>query len=323
LITFPFLIFLSVCLAKYSTYLDLLRKIAPERYRNHALLKGLIDSTPSTPMSRPKLVSTAPMLKHLMHEDGRLVSTAPMLSYTTNASSYDVAGHSVGHSVEQLDASVDSDDELAPYLDEVDTAFEELDTMLNQSTLERQEKDEFGLEMYSFTQHLDRTSLGNNVRAEPTATEKQATRIKALKAMKTVEDHLVSHSAAEIDKLDSTMRFYRRLAYGMAYFLLIGGLINALVFMGSMDIAIQVRYLKAVGQFLILSGIVTAPLILLWASGRQQFRMVRKRGSMTEEQWAGSMATATAIATAMVLTKAMIQREITRAIRESFDINII
>eukprot|EP00045_Choanoeca_perplexa_P014461 m.170194 g.170194 ORF g.170194 m.170194 type:complete len:1127 (-) comp16683_c1_seq2:139-3519(-) len=318
LITFPFLIFLSICLAKYSTYLDLLRKIAPERYRNHAVLKGLLDAAPSTSPTRSssQLVSTAPQLQHVMRNQNGLVSTASMLTEVANETSFDE------HGFPQEDTQVsgaDPGDDFTPYLEVMDT-FEEDATMLGNSSMHHDGDSGFGFEMQSFTQHLDEDQSA--VRPKQSQANTEAARIKALQDMRATKKQ-PSHTDAEIDELDRSMRFYRRLAYAMAYFLLIGGLVNALVFMGSMTGDIQVRYLKAVGQFLILSGIVTAPLILLWASGKQQYKMVRKRGKMTEEEWAGSMATATAIATALVLSKAMIHREITRAIRESFDINII
>eukprot|EP00045_Choanoeca_perplexa_P014462 m.170205 g.170205 ORF g.170205 m.170205 type:complete len:1127 (-) comp16683_c1_seq3:139-3519(-) len=318
LITFPFLIFLSICLAKYSTYLDLLRKIAPERYRNHAILKQVEQKKAVTnrnwnlfsyPQDEP---SAVPM-------SGKTVQKQQSMD---GADENWIEGtiQETKHLTLSQSSSPEPNDEYLEYLDETgwldakskargrgNTSSSDLNASESSSpepTPEQAMLEEFNRNLDSaFDISLDNTSQDSGIDGSESGEK--------------------THTDAEIDELDRTMRFYRRLAYAMAYFLLIGGLVNALVFMGSMTGDIQVRYLKAVGQFLILSGIVTAPLILLWASGKQQYKMVRKRGKMTEEEWAGSMATATAIATALVLSKAMIHREITRAIRESFDINII
>ena len=126
----------------------------------------------------------------------------------------------------------------------------------------------------------------------------------------------------EIAKLHRQMVKYRRLAFGTAMLMMVGGLVIALCFMGSLTEKSQIRYLMGVGEFVVLSAIVTAPLVLLIKAFKQQRKMVKLRKKLSPDEWQQRAMQATLVATAVVMTTAMIYREIGRALRSNFDIHI-
>ncbi|EDQ89573.1 uncharacterized protein MONBRDRAFT_32377 [Monosiga brevicollis MX1] len=316
-ITFPFMVILSISLAKYSCYLDLLRKICPARYRNHAAVAklrpkmqgmylGLDEAYPpgslqlGRQMSRKSSETVMTELDLAMFEEVEMESRDPLHGAQPSAAIDDQAPFKVMRLSLDDEKNVDQQDDegVLAMLNKED----ELERAAGDGTREQKLLRSFADELniaFDFQDSISQTDSG-------LAAEDQ-----------------VEYDEAEIAHFDRLMRFYRTTSYGLAYFLLITGLVLALTFMGSMDEEVQVRYLKGVGEFLIFSAIITAPLVFLVASGQRQMYMMRERQRCTDAEWQSRVAMATAIGTALIMTRAMIQREIGRAIRESFGLSIL
>ena len=129
----------------------------------------------------------------------------------------------------------------------------------------------------------------------------------------------------KVRTLHKRMLFWRRLSFALATCLILGGWIITLVFMGSVERRQQERWLKGCLEFVFLSALVTAPLILLIGAFRRQRRVRRLRKKHTDEEWR-DLVRATrkkAKVSLAAMTIGMLQMEIGRALRMNFDIFII
>lgn len=130
---------------------------------------------------------------------------------------------------------------------------------------------------------------------------------------------------ADIANLERRMIFWRRVAFGLASLMILGGWMLTLVFMGSLTRSQQERWLVGCLEFVLLSAIITAPLVLLIAAYRRQRRLVLLRQKKGEAEWRQYSAEVRARAQKplLAMTIATIQIEIGRALRSSFDISFI
>jgi hypothetical protein len=129
----------------------------------------------------------------------------------------------------------------------------------------------------------------------------------------------------DIADLERRMIFWRRVAFGVASLMILGGWMLTLVFMGSVAQSQQERWLVGCLEFVLLSAIITAPLVLLIVAYRRQRRLVLFRRKKGEAEWRqySEEVRARARKPLLAMTIASIQMEIGRALRSSFDISFI
>lgn len=129
----------------------------------------------------------------------------------------------------------------------------------------------------------------------------------------------------QVYELHRRMLFWRRLSFTLASLLILGGWLITLIFMGSVERRQQERWLKGCLEFIFLSAIVTAPIILLFQAFRRQYRVRQLRKKHTEEEWV-DLVRATrkkAKISLAAMTLGMLQMEIGRALRMNFDLFLI
>ncbi|EGD81941.1 hypothetical protein PTSG_11898 [Salpingoeca rosetta] len=126
-------------------------------------------------------------------------------------------------------------------------------------------------------------------------------------------------------ELHHSMNFWRRFCFALSALLILAGWALTLVFMGSVEREQQERWLKGCLEFVFLSAIITAPIVLLIGAIRQQWRLHRWRRRHTEEEWEALIVEEKqkTSSIAMTMTKAMLFTEIGRAVRANFDIYIL
>jgi hypothetical protein len=129
----------------------------------------------------------------------------------------------------------------------------------------------------------------------------------------------------QVYELHRRMLFWRRLSFTLASLLILGGWLITLIFMGSVERPEQERWLKGCMEFIFLSAIVTAPIILLIRAFRRQYRVRQLRKKHTEEEWM-DLVRATrkkAKISLAAMTLGMLQMEIGRALRMNFDLFLV
>jgi hypothetical protein len=131
--------------------------------------------------------------------------------------------------------------------------------------------------------------------------------------------------APDIATLERKMWFWRRMSFTIASVLIGGGWLITLIFMGSVSRLQQERWLAGCLEFIFLSAMVTAPLVLLYLAFRRQLRLWRFRQQKGEREWRqfSEEVRARARAPLIAMTVAMIQVEIGRALRQNLDISFI
>jgi hypothetical protein len=147
---------------------------------------------------------------------------------------------------------------------------------------------------------------------------------------------MLSYAVTDFDELDTDTRtlvrelhirmlFWRRVAFGLSSVLIMGGWLLALVFMGSVDERKQERWLMGCLEFVVLSALITVPLVLLIIALRRQWKMrsLKQRLSPAEWQARKEDVKVQRNQTLANMTKAMLQVEIGRALRSNFDIFIL
>eukprot|EP00730_Choanoeca_flexa_P007405 TRINITY_DN12327_c1_g2_i10.p1 TRINITY_DN12327_c1_g2~~TRINITY_DN12327_c1_g2_i10.p1 ORF type:complete len:1113 (+),score=259.59 TRINITY_DN12327_c1_g2_i10:1324-4662(+) len=208
IITLPLTLALSVSLAKYSTFLTILRKANPEKYRKN---------------KSTELVT---------HRGSSLHSLKSTASSSRSNQVVPISEGDVALEVEDVDGTLDLD-------------------------------------------QVAETSLrsGRSSISKP----------RPKSSSETDGSDLDGDKLAELDR---KMVRYRTFAFSLAFGMIAAGFALALTFMGSASKNVQDRYLKGVGEFVLLSAIVTAPAVLLFGTGVRQWKMWRQRKEMTEEEWA-------------------------------------
>eukprot|EP00049_Salpingoeca_infusionum_P010204 m.172374 g.172374 ORF g.172374 m.172374 type:complete len:337 (-) comp14579_c1_seq1:234-1244(-) len=297
LMTFPVLLTLSICMAKYSVFLDTLRKVAPERYRNHAAVAALRRQS-----LYPTSVAETALSGEGSHSPwtGRRRSTVPRepLSLSEDDLKVDwscrpITGKSItGKPVAAASISVLKAHQQKSH-----------EYLMVGRALDAETETETETDFNGFRGFDDSDSDGD----EGTDSKN--------------DPQLMCQ--AEIKQLDAKMRLYRGIVFGLAIFMMLAGLIIALLFMGSTEIDMQKRYLRAVAGFMIMSAVITAPIVLIVTSLRRHYVQRKQRQAMTDEEWKGRVAQMTVMATAIMMTQAMIYTEVGRAVKSSVNFNII
>ena len=130
---------------------------------------------------------------------------------------------------------------------------------------------------------------------------------------------------AALVELHKRMMFWRRVCFVLSSVLILGGWVLCLVFMGSVEREKQERWLKGCLEFVLLSAIITAPLVLLISAIRRQYKLHKLRRKHSAAEWDEKIREekkkTTSIAATM--TQAMLFVEIGRAVRANFDIYIL
>ena len=136
---------------------------------------------------------------------------------------------------------------------------------------------------------------------------------------------LDTESRALVLKLHKEMLFWRRVSFTTSTLLIFGGFVISSVFMGSTSRTRQERWLIGLAEFIILSVLISVPLLLLVLAFRRQFKMRSLRQRVGEMEWQRLKEDAKAQTTSTLATmaKTLIAIEIGRALRSHFDIFIL
>eukprot|EP00049_Salpingoeca_infusionum_P012069 m.214203 g.214203 ORF g.214203 m.214203 type:complete len:1170 (+) comp15099_c1_seq4:126-3635(+) len=301
LMTFPVLITLSICIAKYSVFMDTLRKVAPERYRNHAAannnpaVKGKYFLSGEEDDDDELIDDHRHRLSSIDEPSIMMTTHFPDLASSTSCDSGTGSANASGNALVTPGSTPAAEIEV-----ELPRGFNPEFEAANGKALSE-------LAVTNAKDDLVVSEVGKVVTVSKPVQKKEDTTM----------------TEEEILALDAKMRRFRGFTFGLAVFMMLSGLILALVFMGSTEEAMQRRYLRAVAGFMIMSAVITAPIVLIVTSLRRHYVQRKRKQQMTEEEWKNHVVRMTVMATAIMMTQAMIYTEIGRAIKSSLDFNII
>jgi hypothetical protein len=267
-VVFPLMLAMSIAYQRYSGLLDVLMVLAPERYRNHVLLRKL--AMQSKPQYR--------------HNDNAQVPTP--IQYLGHKSASDIEETIVGTPAirgksRQRERSA-RDMAKTAYAAQRDASSADLleVTNLDQRDTTSPEKVVVQLMAGSALQHAGADD--RNSRSDVHQSYGQ------LKMTIERDPSLVDF----IEALDRQMKRWKRIATNMTVLLMFTGLLLALLFVGSFDPSGQEDWIKGVGKkaivsyssflhrlnlfslgvFIVLSAIITSPLVMLYLSIRAAWK---------------------------------------------------
>eukprot|EP00054_Salpingoeca_dolichothecata_P026103 m.185314 g.185314 ORF g.185314 m.185314 type:complete len:2533 (+) comp25562_c0_seq5:1791-9389(+) len=285
LMSFPFFLLLSVSLGRYSLLVDTLRQMAPERFRNHALAERLraeaeeAERLGVSPKVHASIFERVNFFERISSKNGRSPAYAknpragrysePSNLSTISETDNDQYLHVVADLEQDVNQAWEEETKMVLFDDTETSFFED-----KQENGDKQENDDTGLEEEPRPQDdFEPSTLDDSV-------------VSSSPIFSSVHDEGKKYQPeVEILLADlfKQMIFWRNMSVAMTGFLVTTGIVLCFVYIGSLNAEGQKNWIKGVGEFIVISAIITAPTFLMLFSAHDVYKRRKDKSQVDVE----------------------------------------